>query len=134
MKKLPVWNKLIFLQIMLEDKTHFNPDNLIDEVLRTELEFSLPDNFADSLAENIGRRFAWEQYIKEFLIYLAVIVGIVVVTAVMTYIWYNNNLSEWLEFIGKNAITIIGINLVVVFILFADRVLLRYFMYRGSIK
>ena len=119
---------------MLEDKTHFNPDNLIDEVLRTELEFSLPDNFADSLAENIGRRFAWEQYIKEFLIYLAVIVGIVVVTAVMTYIWYNNNLSEWLEFIGKNAITIIGINLVVVFILFADRVLLRYFMYRGSIK
>lgn len=134
MKKLLVWNKLIFLQIMLEDKTYFDSDNLIEEVLRTEPEFTLPDNFADMLAEDVGRRFAWEQYLKEFLIYLAVIAGIVVVTAGMTYVWYNNNLSDWLEFLGSNAISIIGINLLVVFILFADRVLLRYFMYRGSIK
>ena len=119
---------------MLEDKTYFDSDNLIEEVLRTEPEFTLPDNFADMLAEDVDRRFAWEQYLKEFLIYLAVIAGIVVVTAGMTYVWYNNNLSDWLEFLGSNAISIIGINLLVVFILFADRVLLRYFMYRGSIK
>ena len=93
---------------MLEDRRHFDSDQLIEEVLRTEPEFTLPDNFADMLAEAVGRRFAWEQYVKEFLIYLSVIGGIVLVTAAMTYVWYNNNLAQWLEFLGTNAVSIIG--------------------------
>ena len=57
MKKLSVRNKLIFLQIMLEDKTNFDTDKLLDEVLLAEQEFTLPDNFAGMLAEKVGVEF-----------------------------------------------------------------------------
>lgn len=117
---------------MLEDKTSFDSDKLLDEVLMSEPNYTLPENFAGLLAEKVGRRFAWEQYLKEFLIYLAVIAGIVIVSAVMALIWYEANWKEWLNFLMTNATLVAGINILAVFILFADRVLLRYFMYKTS--
>jgi len=119
---------------MLEDKTLFDSDKLIDEVLNEEPDFILSDNFANVLAEKVGRRFAWEQYIKEFLIYLAAIVGIVAVSAGMALFWFEADWNKWFDFFLKNSAMVAGINIIVVFILFADRVLLRYFMYRSSFE
>lgn len=117
---------------MLENKTPIDSEKLLDEVLMAEPEFTLPDNFAGMLAERMSRRFAWEQYLKEFLIYLAVIAGVVAVSAAMALIWYDVNWKEWLDFIVSNLTLVAGANILGVFILFADRVLLRYFMFKSS--
>ena len=117
---------------MLEDKTSYNSDKLLDEVLKTEPNYTLPENFAGILAEKVGKRFAWEQYLKEFLIYLAVIAGIVAISAGMAFIWYEVDWQEWLNFLMTNITLVAGINFLVVFILFVDRVLLRYFLHKAS--
>lgn len=132
MKKLPDWNKPIFLQIMHEENKYFDSDKLLDDVLKTDPGFTLSENFATLIAEKVSRKFAWSQYLKEFLIYLSAILGIILVTAIMVFIWFDANLANWLTFFSSNLITILGINVLVVFILFADRVLLRYFMYKSS--
>lgn len=117
---------------MLENNTKFDTDKLLDEVLRTEPEFTLPDNFADQLAEEMATHFAWKQYLREFLIYLGVILGIVAITGAMTLIWFNADWPKWLTFITENIVLVAGANLLLVFVLFADKVLLRYFMFKTS--
>ncbi|MCY1721667.1 hypothetical protein OU798_15030 [Prolixibacteraceae bacterium Z1-6] len=117
---------------MLENNTPFTTDKLLDEVVKAEPAYFLPDNFADVLAERVGRRFAWEQYLKEFLIYLAVIFGIFAVSAGMALIWFDVNWKGWFNFLGSHLALVAGAGILAVFILFADRVLLRYFLYKSS--
>lgn len=117
---------------MRNERTFFDADELIDEVLKTEPGCILSDGFVDELAEKVERRFAWQQYLKEFLIYLGVIVGILMVSAGMALIWYDANWREWGQFMLNNAGILMGVNVLVVFILFADRVLLRYFLFKAS--
>lgn len=117
---------------MLNEEKYFEADELLDEALKTDPQFILSDNFADVLAEKMGRRFAWEQYIKEFLIYLAAIVGLAGVTAGIQFVWFDASWKEWLQLIAGNVSLISGIIFLLVFVLFTDRVLLRYFMHRSS--
>lgn len=119
---------------MLNDEKYFDAGRLVDEVLKKEPNFVLPDNFAESVVLKVDRKFTLEHYFKEFLIYLGVIVGIVVVSAAMAFIWYEANWQDWLNFLISNFSLLAGINILVVFILFADRVLLRYFFYKSSIE
>ena len=126
--------KQISLWIMLNDEKYFDAGRLVDEVLKKEPDFVLPDSFAESLALKVGRKFVLTQYFKEFLIYLGVIVGIVIVSVAMAFIWHGANLEAWLQFIVSNFSLVAGINILVIFILFADRVLLRYFFYKTSME
>lgn len=109
-------------------------DDLIDQVLKQAPGFTLSDNFADVLVEKAGRRFAWELYIREFLIYLAAILGTILVVAVMALIWFQHNWKNWFDFLLTNSGVVAGIGILVIFILFADRVLLRYFLHRSDLK
>ena len=120
--------------IMLKEDKYFDAGEVVDEVLKTEPQFFLPDNFADVLAEKVGRRFAWEQYFKEFLIYLSVIIGIAATWVAIAFIWQDADWKVWLDFIISNAGLVAGINILLVFILFADRVLLRYFMFKSKLE
>lgn len=117
---------------MRENEKYFDAGNLVDEVLKTDPGFSLPDNFAEMVAEKVSRKFAWQQYVMEFLIYLGAFVGIAIISAAIALIWYDTSWTEWLNFIIKNAVLVVGINFLAVFILFADRVLLRYFMFKAE--
>lgn len=119
---------------MYNEDRNFDTDKLLKEVFTTEPEFRLPDNFTDKLVEKVKKRFAWEQYLREFAIYLAVIVGIMIVSAVLAFVWYDAKVSSWLTFLTTNASLVVGVNLLLVFVLFADRVLLRYFMYRAEME
>ncbi|MDX8341722.1 hypothetical protein SLH46_21160 [Draconibacterium sp. IB214405] len=117
---------------MYNEDRNFDTDQLLKEAFTSEPEFKLSENFTDLLVEKVEKRFAWAQYLREFLIYLSVLFGIMVVSAVLAFVWYNAKVDNWLSFLASNASLVIGINLLVVFVLFADRVLLRYFMYRAS--
>ena len=119
---------------MYNEDRNFDTDQLLKEVFTSEPEFKLPKNFTDKLVSKVEKRFAWEQYLREFAIYLAVILGIMVVSAALAFVWYNAKIDSWLAFLTTNVSLVVGINLLLVFVLFADRVLLRYFMYRAELK
>lgn len=119
---------------MLNEEKYFNSDGLVDEVLKTDLPFSLSDNFAELIAKKVERRFVWEQYVKEFLIYLSVIASLALVWGVTRFIWKSADWKVWLDFLITNASLIIGISILGIFILFADRVLLRYFMFKAELN
>jgi len=118
---------------MLENDKYTDSENLVDEVFFTSPGFSLSDSFADLVAEKVSRKFAWEQYLKEFLIYLGVFLGIGILSGVIVFIGLEYNVKDWLEFILANVGLIVIIYVISVFILFADRVLLRYFMFKSKI-
>lgn len=117
---------------MLKDDKHILVENWLDEALKTSPELSLSSDFADKVAEKVSRRFAWEQYIKEFLVYLGTIVGVLAVSVAMAFIWLGADWQEWQNFLTGNLAWIAGLNVLGLFILFADRVLLRYFFFRFS--
>jgi hypothetical protein len=117
---------------MYNEEKYFDNEKLLDEVLKADPGFTLSDNFADRVAEKAGRKFAWMQYFYEFLIYLGSFAGIAAVTVAMAFIWYGANLQDWLAFLSGNISLVAGLSFLLVFILFADRVLLRYFLYRSS--
>ena len=117
---------------MLNEEKYTNPDSWLDEALKNEPGFQLSSNFADRVARQAVRRFAWDQYFKEFLIYLAALFGIVVLSAIMSFIWLGTNWKVWLHIMSENFALVAGLNFLGIFILFADRVLLRYFFYKFS--
>lgn len=117
---------------MLNEEKYNNPDSWLDEALKSEPGFQLSANFAERVAKQAVRRFAWDQYFKEFLVYLAALFGIVLMSAAMSFIWLGANWKDWLQFITENFALVAGLNFLGIFILFADRVLLRYFFYKFS--
>lgn len=116
---------------MYNEEKYFDSEKLLDEALKTEPGFRLSDNFADILAEKMERKFAWEQYFREFLIYMVTIIGLLAVPVAIQFIFFGANLHEWLRLVANNISLVGGIVFLLIFILFADRVLLRYFMRRS---
>jgi hypothetical protein len=117
---------------MQKDEKNKMLENLLDEALKSSPGFSLSDNFADNVAAKVSRRFAWEQYMKEFLVYLGTIVGVLAVSVAMAFIWLGADWQEWQNFLMGNLAWITGLNVLGLFILFTDRVLLRYIFFRFS--
>ena len=117
---------------MYNEEKYFDTEKLLDEVLKTEPEFTLSDNFANMLVEKIERKFAWQQYLREFFIYLGTITGLLAVPVAIQFIFFDANWQKWLLLMANNFSLIGGILFLLVFVLFADRVLLRYFMHKSS--
>ena len=132
MKRLLKLKKQIFLLIMYSEEKYFDTEKILDEVLKTEPNFKLSDNFADMVAEKMSRKFAWAQYIKEFLIYLVAITGLLAIPIAFQIVLFDANWQQWMQVVISNIPFLIAIVFLLVFILFADRVLLRYFMHRSS--
>ncbi len=109
-------------------------DNLLNEVLKTEPQFSLPDNFADRVAGKVAKRLALAQYLKEFFIYLAAIVVLLAVAIATIFFFTTNSWLTLVEILTGNLVQVISILLLLLFILFADKVLLRYFHQRLQVK
>jgi hypothetical protein len=67
-----------------------------------------------------------------FLVYLGTIVGVLAVSVAMAFIWLGADWQEWQNFLVSNLAWVAGLNIMGLFILFTDRVLLRYFFFRFS--
>lgn len=112
---------------MFSEEKYFDTEKLVDEVLKTQPQFILSENFADVVAEKMSRKYAWKQYVVEFLIYFGAIVGLITVSVAIQFVWFGAQLNEWMQFAASNIFWISGILILMLFILFADKVLLRYF-------
>ena len=117
---------------MYNEEKYFDTNKLLDEVFKTDPEFELSGNFADLLAEKMSRKFAWNQYFREFFIYLGAILGLLAVPFVIQVVLFDANLNSWLQLITGNFDFVIGGLILLVFVLFTDRVLLRYFMHKST--
>jgi len=119
---------------MLKDNNRNMSEEFIDEVLQKPPRFSLSDNFADLVAQKATRRFAWEQYFREFLVYFGVISGILALAGGIAFMWLESSWEAWVNLITTNVFLVAGIVFLVLFVLFTDKVLLRYFFYRYAKK
>ena len=117
---------------MYREEKYFDTEKLVDEALKTEPEFMLSDNFANLLVEKMERKFAWEQYLREFLIYLGTILSLLAVPVAIQFILFDAKLQEWLQLVTNNISLVVGVMFLLGFILFADRVLLRFFMHHST--
>ncbi len=117
---------------MHKSEKYFDTEKIVDEALVAEPGFSLSDNFADMVAARVERKFAWQQYVKEFLVYLGAFAGVGTVWAAMSFVLFGAEWRVWLDFITSNIGMVGGIGIITVFVLFADRVLLRYFLFRSG--
>lgn len=114
---------------MLKDK-YTEAGQLVDEVLKEDPGYNLPENFADKLALRFERRFAWNTYIKEFLIYLGVGSCILATAIAMVFFLMSDIWIKWASLFISYSNAIIGAALLLTFVLFADKVLLRYFSFK----
>lgn len=109
-------------------------DRMVDEILKSDPGYTLPDDFADRLSHRFEKHFSWNLYFNEFLIYLATIAGIIFTAVAMAYFLMSELWGEWLKAFFNHWEEVAGIVILLTFILFADRVLLRYFSYRVNKK
>lgn len=115
---------------MLKDDKNSISEEWMDEVLSQSPEFSLSENFADKVAVKVARRFAWEQYFREFLLYLSLITGILIITGGIGFVLLEASWKAWFNFISTNSVLVSGVIFMLLFVLFMDKVLLPYFFYR----
>jgi hypothetical protein len=105
-------------------------DQLLDQILTTDNMLSLPQDFADKVAMKAIQRMTLRQSLREFLIYTGVISGVFITFLSIMYLANNVNIKKWLDFLLPNISLLIGITLILVFILFLDRVVLPQFFLR----
>lgn len=119
---------------MQNDDKHILADKWLDEALKTPPSFVLSEKFAENVAARAVRHFAWEQYFREFLVYLGAFLGFIAVTVTLAFLFLGADWYEWKNFLINNLSLIISLNVIGLFVLFADRVLLQYFFFKYSRK
>jgi hypothetical protein len=112
---------------MLKDNHNIDLGQLVDETLKTSPDFYLPEDFAQKMALRFEKMQAIRVYFREFLIYVAAGIGMLAITAAMFFFLMSETWDKLLKWAGSNIIEMVGFAVVLIFILFADRVLLRFF-------
>ena len=100
-------------------------DYIIDESFRTAPDFHLPADFAKRLTLSVTRREQWKTDLREYLYLTAVLISLLAVATVTYYLIDKDIVIRFFSFITQNAVTVVFIVLILNFIWFADRVLLR---------
>ncbi|VAW20198.1 hypothetical protein MNBD_BACTEROID01-330 [hydrothermal vent metagenome] len=118
---------------MLKDKKNIHAGTFLDEALKHEPDFFLPDDFADKMALEIEKRLAWSQYLKEFIIYFGVIAGIIVIALAIIFFFDAESWANLANIFLSNINTIVGVGLIILFVFFTDKVLLRYFSHKAKL-
>lgn len=107
-------------------------DHILEKSFRSEPGFSLPANFANKVALLVIRREHWKTDVKEYLSIVALVLALLAVAA-GTYFWADKVFfMKIVDFATQNLIPLILIVLILNFVFFADRVLLRLLFNRWS--
>ncbi len=107
---------------------------ILNEALSSEPDFKLSENFADNVSSQINRESVLKQYLLDFLNYLMVFVGLGILTLAIFYYQNSDVIIMIKAFIKENYTWLIGCNVLLLFVLFVDKVLLRYAHFKFSKK
>ena len=98
-------------------------DQLLDDILKSDFQVTLPSDFAVRVARRYTRHQTASQYVREFLTYAAgIILGLLAGGAVVYF--FSNDLEQWLTFWNAYGTKFIYLGVFVFFILFFDKLVL----------
>jgi hypothetical protein len=99
-------------------------DKFLDEILKTDMMKPLPEDFADRVAVKAVKRMAMRQSLTELLTYAGMTVSVILVLFTVIYLLRRETWEKWTDFLVPNMNILTGIALILLFILFMDRMLL----------
>lgn len=114
---------------MTEDTNRIT-DEMMNALLSSAPDFVLPGDFAQKVVDKAVKRQALRNYFSEFIIYFLVIASLILV-GIASYVWVNPNPDRLLGLLGPNLRYILAGTFIFVFVLFTDKVILRFYMNRG---
>ncbi len=109
-------------------------DRIIEHSLKLEPGFSLSANFASSVTRAVVRREQWKIDLREYLLYSGVIAALVALVSGFYFFIDQNNVTEVFGFLKEHWMSVTTIVLLLNFIFFADKVLLRLLFSRWNLK
>lgn len=108
-------------------------DQLLDDILKSDFQVTLPSDFAARVARRYTRHQTASQYVREFLTYAAgIILGLLAGGAVVYF--FSNDLEQWLTFWNAYGTKFIYLGVFVFFILFFDKLVLPLLYLKKSGK
>jgi len=109
-------------------------DRIIEESIGAEPDFKLRDDFAQRITTELVRRSQWKADLYEYLYITAFLIMLMSVVTLVYYFIDKNLLTQIFTFISDNSLQVAFGLFVLNFILFADRVLLRFLFNRWKIN
>ncbi len=109
-------------------------DHLIEESFGSEPDFLIPDDFAKKIMNELVRRTQWKADLVEYFNITSFLIFLLTIVAVTYYFVNKDTVIQVITLISRNLLQTIFIFLLVNFIFFADRVLLRFLFNRWRIK
>lgn len=107
-------------------------DLILEKTFRKDPEYFLSANFAQKVTQAVARREQWKSDLLEYLYLTAVLFLLLLVVAGFFYFIDKDQVLKVISFMSENILLILSIVLILNFILFADRVLLRLLFSRWS--
>ena len=105
---------------------------IIEKSFRTEPGFSLPADFAKKMTQKVVHREQWKTDLREYL-YVTGVIGILLAIVLGFYYFVDKAfVLKIFAFLSANLIPVVSIVLILNFIFFADKVLLRFLFSRWS--
>src|SRR5690554_1648533 len=101
---------------MQNNDIHKESERVLDTILKSEPSYKLPGNFADVVAAKAVRRFAWRQYLREFLVYLYAFFGLAVITLSVAFIMLGADWQVWKPIVVDNLPVIISLKMLILFV------------------
>ncbi len=100
-------------------------DRIIEKEFRAEPGFVLPVDFAQKITIKVAQREQWKTDLREYFYVTGVIVVLLTIVCGFYYLVDKAFVLKLVAFLSANLIPAISIVLILNFVFFADRVLLR---------
>jgi hypothetical protein len=100
-------------------------EKIIEKSFRTEPEFHLNPGFAQKMTNQIIRREQWKSDLNEYFSLTGILVFLLTIVSGTYYLVNKDFLLKTYAFVADNIVPVILVILLLNFILFADKVLLR---------
>ncbi len=107
-------------------------EQMIEKSLSMNPEFCLPSDFAKKVTVLVSRREEWKTNVQEYFHLIAVFILLLITVTIIYYFIDKNILIHSLNFIAENKYAVIFAAVILNFVFFADRVLLRFLFSRWS--
>lgn len=111
-----------------------NLDNIIEKSLRSEPKFTLSTDFASKVTLHVVRREQWKIDLREYLLFSGVIIGLITLVGGFYYFVDQSFMLKVFSYLKENWLSVATVALLLNFIFFTDKVLLRVLFNRWDLK
>jgi hypothetical protein len=107
-------------------------DKIIEKSFKTEPDFKLSVDFAQKLTMKVIGREQWKTDLREYLYVTGVVLSLLLIVSGFYYFVDKEFVLKAFAFLSANLVPVISVVLILNFIFFADKVILRFLFSRWS--